>query len=461
MESKKIYNDPTAYFPKDTPVYMVIDLKSFFASVECVERGLDPMTAKLVVADPTRSKGTICLAVTPALKALGVKNRCRIYEIPENLDYIIAPPQMQHYLNASAEIYEVYLQYISKDDIHVYSVDEAFLDVTHYLDMYHMTAKELGIEIMNAIWDKTGIRSTCGIGTNLYLAKVALDITAKHASDFIGILTEDTYRETLWTHQPLTDFWMVGRGISTKLYRHGILNMKDLAAASVADNSLLFKLFGIDAEILIDHAFGVETVTMADIKNYHSESNCLSSGQVLMHDYNFEDCRIVVLEMMDQLCLDMVAKDVITDSVTIHISYSHSWELYPITPPAHGSIRLPQRTNSDVIWRDAVREKYNEIVRPDAPLRRISISCNNIKPIDNFGNYQYSLFDDDGNFCSIQNLNAALIRQDKTRDLQKSIIDIKRRFGKNSVLKGMSLQDAGTMRERNMQIGGHKSGNSL
>jgi len=301
MESKKIYNDPTAYFPKNSNVYLVIDIKSFFASVECVERGLDPMTTRLVVADPTRSKGTICLAVSPALKALGVKNRCRIHEIPESLDYIVAPPQMQHYINASAEIYEVYLQYVSKDDIHVYSIDEAFLDVTHYLQLYHMTAKELGIEIMNAIEAKTGIRSTCGIGTNMYLAKIALDITAKHAPDFIGILTEDTYRETLWEHQPLTDFWMIGRGTAGKLNKHGLFTMRDIAHTAIADIEMLFSLFGIDAEILIDHAFGKELVGMKEIKNYHSESNSLSSGQVLMRDYNFDECRIVVKEMMDQL----------------------------------------------------------------------------------------------------------------------------------------------------------------
>ncbi|MBQ2503308.1 MAG: DNA repair protein, partial [Lachnospiraceae bacterium] len=263
--------------------YLCIDLKSFYASVECAERGLDPMTTRLVVADPTRTDKTICLAISPAMKALGIHNRCRVFEIPKGIDYIMAPPRMQKYLDYSAEIYGIYLKYISKQDIYVYSVDEAFMDVTEYLKLYGMTAKELGQRIMQDIYDTVHVRATCGIGSNLYLTKIALDITAKHAADFIGELDEESYCKTLWDHKPLTDFWRIGGGIARRLAPYGIYTMGDIARA---DEDLLYRLFGIDAELLIDHAWGREPVTIADIKNYHTRTKSITSGQVLMCDYN-------------------------------------------------------------------------------------------------------------------------------------------------------------------------------
>lgn len=286
--------------------YLCIDLKSFYASIECVERGLDPMTANLVVADLARSEKTICLAITPAMKKLGIRNRCRIFEIPPNVKYIAAPPRMKKYIDYSADIYAIYLKYISKDDIHVYSIDEAFLDVTDYLELYHMTPRELGGRIMDDIYSTFGIRATCGIGTNLYLAKIALDITAKRNKDFIGELTEESYQKTLWNHKPLTDFWRIGPGTAKKLANYGIYTMGDIANAN---EEFLYRLLGVDAELLIDHAWGKEPTTIADIKSYHSKSNSLTSGQVLMRDYEFEEGKLIVKEMMDLLCLDMVDKN--------------------------------------------------------------------------------------------------------------------------------------------------------
>ena len=276
-------------------VYLCIDLKSFYASVECVERGLDPMTTNLVVADPSRSEGTICLAVSPSMKALGVKNRCRVFEIPKSIDYIMAPPRLQKYIDYSAEIYGVYLNYISKDDIYVYSIDECFLDVTDYLKLYNKTPREMAVFLMGEITSQVGVRATCGIGTNLYLAKVALDITAKHSPDFIGELNEISYRETLWDHKPITDFWRVGRGTAKRLAKYGIYTMGDITEA---DEDLMYKVFGIDAELLIDHAWGLEPTTIKDIKAYKPKSNSLSRGQVLMRDYSFEEGRLIVKEMM-------------------------------------------------------------------------------------------------------------------------------------------------------------------
>ena len=280
--------------------YICIDLKSFYASVECVERGLDPMKAKLVVADPERGGGTICLAVSPTLKAMGVKNRCRVFEIPQNIEYIKAPPRMQLYIDYSARIYGIYLSFFAPEDIHVYSIDEAFIDVTNYLAMYKQTPKELSKTVMAEILRQTGVRATCGIGTNLYLAKIALDIVAKHAPDFIGELTEESYCETLWDHRPITDFWRIGAGIAARLEKHGVHTMRGITKAN---EDMLYREFGIDAELLIDHAWGRETATMADIKKYKSKSNSFSSGQVLMRDYSYDEARVIVKEMMDLLCL--------------------------------------------------------------------------------------------------------------------------------------------------------------
>lgn len=416
-------------------IYLCIDLKSFYASVECAERNLDAMTTNLVVADMSRTEKTICLAITPAMKALGIHNRCRIFEIPKHIKYIAATPRMQLYIDYAAEIYGIYLQYISKDDIHVYSIDEAFMDVTDYLTMYGLGARELGLKITGEIYNKLHIRATCGIGTNLYLAKVALDISAKHSQDFIGELTEETFKQTLWRHKPLTDFWRIGAGTAKKLAGYGILTMEDIAHT---DEDFLYHIFGIDAELLIDHAWGREPVTITDIKAYKSTTNCLSSGQVLSCDYPFEDGKLIVKEMMDLLCLDMVEKKLVTRSVTLHVGYANRLNV----PSAHGTISLDDETNSDLLWIPAVTSLYERIVSPQFQIKRVNISCNNVVPEEC---HQYSFFTD-----------AAEL--EKNRKVQNAVISIKNKFGKNAILKGMNLEEHATTRERNLQIGGHRSG---
>lgn len=415
--------------------YICIDLKSFYASVECAERGLDAMTTNLVVADMSRTEKTICLAITPAMKALGVHNRCRIFEIPPNIKYIAATPRMQLYIDYAADIYGIYLKYISKDDIHVYSIDEAFMNVTDYLAMYRLSAKELGMKIVDEIYDRLRIHAACGIGTNLYLAKIALDITAKHSPDFVGELTEKTYQETLWNHKPLTDFWRVGAGTAKKLAGYGILTMDDIAHS---DEDFLYHLFGIDAELLIDHAWGREPTTIADIKAYKPDTNCLSSGQVLACDYNFEDGKLIVKEMMDLLCLDMVEKKLVTKSVTLHVGYANRLNI----PSVNGTASLSDETNSDILLIPAIASLYERIVNPQCPIKRVNISCNNVIPEEC---HQYNFFTD-----------AAEL--EKNRKMQEAVISIKNKFGKNAILKGMNLEEHATTMERNLQIGGHRSG---
>lgn len=415
--------------------YLCIDLKSFYASVECVERGLDPMTTNLVVADPERSDKTICLAITPSMKALGIRNRCRVFEIPKNIEYIMAEPRMQLYIDCSAEIYAVYLRYVSKDDIHVYSIDEAFLDVTRYMALYNMTARELGEAIIAEILKKTGVRAACGIGTNLYLAKIALDITAKHSPDFIGYLDETLYRNTLWNHKPLTDFWRVGAGIAKKLENMGITTMGQIAETN---EDLLYRMFGIDAELLIDHAWGRESTTISDIKAYRSKTHCLSSGQVLMRDYKFEEGKLIVKEMADLLCLDLLDKGLVTGSITLHVGYSNGLHL----EPARGTASLDTESNSDKVIIPAVAALYERIVNAKYPVRRINIICNHVIPE---GYAQYSLFD------APENL-------ERNRMVQSAILNIKKKYGKNAILKGINLEEAATTLDRNRQIGGHKSG---
>ena len=418
--------------------YMVIDLKSFYASVECVERGLNPFTTNLVVADPDREKGTICLAITPAMKALGVKNRCRVYEIPKEIDYIMAQPRMQLYIDYSVEIYGIYLKYISKEDIHVYSIDEAFFDVSNYREYYGMSAKEIGMMIIDEVFHETGITATCGIGSNLYLAKVALDITAKHAKDHIGILNEESFCKTLWEHKPLTDFWRIGHGTAERLKRYGVMCMGDLAKLSEYNEDLLYKTFGVDAELLIDHAFGKETVRMEDIKNYKPKDTSLSSGQVLLRDYEYEEAKLIVKEMLELLCFDLVDKGLITDSVTLYVGYSHTVSY----PSSEGTVSFKTATSSAIAMRKEVTALYEKIVHPCIPIRRINICCNRV--MDQLYQ-QYDLFLDP-------------MELKKERDIQKAMIEIKERFGKNAILKGMNLLEAGTTIERNGQIGGHKSG---
>lgn len=416
-------------------IYLCIDLKSFYASVECVERRLDPMKTNLIVADPSRGSGTVCLAVTPSMKALGVRNRCRVFEIPPDIEYITAPPRMQLYINYSAMIYSVYLEFISKDDIHVYSVDEAFLDVTSYLTLYGMTAYDLGRKIMDTILQKTGIRAACGIGTNLYLAKIALDITAKHSPDFIGYLDEAEYRRTLWKHTPLTDFWRIGKGTAQRLERYGITTMQSIAEAN---EELLYKLFGIDAELLIDHAWGRESTTIADIKKYRPKTNSLSSGQVLPRDYSFDEGKIILKEMMDSLCLDLTDKNLVTNSISLYVGYSNGLKI----PGVHGSLSLGNETNSDRVMLPAIEQLFSQITDHSLPIRRFNISCNHICS-EEFR--QFSFLEDPED-------------DERSRNIRKAVIGVKKKYGKNAVLRGMNFQESATARERNCQIGGHRSG---
>lgn len=418
-------------------VIICIDLKSFYASVECVERGLDPFKTNLVVADPTRSKSTICLAITPAMKALGIKNRCRIHEIPENIEYITAMPRMQLYIDYSAKIYGIYLRYVSKEDIHVYSVDECFIDVTNYLSLYHLSAKEMAVELMKAVMDETGITATAGVGTNLYLAKIAMDIVAKHVDDHIGILDEFSYREQLWDHTPLSDFWRIGSRTEKKLSGYGIHTMGDIAIASLTSEDWLYKMFGIDAELLIDHAWGYETCKMRDIKNYHSEEHSLSNGQVLMRNYTFEEAGVIVREMTDNLVLDLFERGMVTNSVTLWIAYDHRYE----HEASKGTVKLSKSTNSSREIIEAVEELYQKIADRHTEIRRLDVCANRIAPESYI---QYSLFDDP-------------IQTDKERHLQEAVLSVKQRYGKNAIMRGSNLLECSTYRERNNQIGGHRA----
>lgn len=417
--------------------FICIDLKSFYASVECVERGLDPFKTNLVVADPTRSQSTICLAITPAMKKLGVKNRCRIHEIPAGIEYITAMPRMQLYIDYSARIYSIYLRYVSKEDIHVYSIDECFMDVTNYLSLYHMTGKEMAVELMDAVMKETGITATAGIGTNLYLAKVAMDIVAKHVEDHIGILNEISYRQQLWDHRPLSDFWRIGSRTERKLAGYGIHTMGDIAYTSVTSEEWLYKMFGIDAELLIDHAWGLESCDIHDIKNYHTEEHSLSNGQVLMRNYSFEEAAVVVREMTDVLVLDLVSKGLITGSVTLWIAYDHRYE----RPSSHGTVRLTSLTNSSSTIMDEVDKLYQKITDRHTGIRRIEICANRVMPE---GYLQYDLFTDPATV-------------EKEKNLQQAILDVKKKYGKNAIMRGANLLDCSTYRERNNQIGGHRA----
>ena len=418
-------------------IYLCIDLKSFYASVECRERGLDPFKTCLVVADPERTEKTICLAVSPAMKALGVPGRCRVFEIPKGIDYIMAPPRMQRYIDYASEIYGIYLKYIAKEDIHVYSIDEVFVEVTDYLSMYQMDAKELAITMMQDVYETTGITATCGIGTNLYLAKIALDIISKHSKDHIGELNEESYCRKLWRHKPITDFWRIGKGIAKRLESQGIYTMEGIAKA---DEDMLYRMFGVDAELLIDHAWGRESTLMSDIKNYRARSHSLSSGQVLCRDYSFEEGKLIVKEMAELLALELVDKGLVTDSIMLHIGYAnrHEWK------PAHGTISMTITTSSAKQLMAYTEKLYNQIVDPYQYIRRITITYNRV--VDE-AYAQYDLFTDP------EELEREYL-------LQKATLEIKERFGKNAVLRGMNLEKAGTTMERNQQIGGHRSGST-
>ena len=449
--------------------YIAIDLKSFYASVECIERALNPLTTNLVVANTERTEKTICLAVSPSLKSYGISGRARLYEVIQSvkrinakrkyfaqkhiftgsscdnlelknnpsleLSYIIAKPRMAFYINYSTRIYEVYLKYVSPQDIHVYSIDEVFIDATSYLKLYNLSAHEFAMKIILDILKTTGITATAGIGTNLYLAKVALDITAKHVEDHIGILDEESYCKTLWNHKPLTDFWRMGKGIANRLEQSGIRTIGEIAHA---DEDMLYRMFGVDAELLIDHAWGRESTTMQDIKSYRPKTNSLSSGQVLECDYTFEKGKLVVKEMADLLCLELVEKGLVTDSITLHVGYSNRLE----KKPAHGTIGLRNSTSSARQIIAATEKLYCQIVDPYTSVRRMTVTFNQV--VDE-QYQQYDLFTDP----------AELEREHR---MQEAILDIKEKFGKNAILRGMDLQTGATTMERNRQIGGHKSG---
>ncbi len=414
-------------------LYLCIDLKSFYASVECVERGLDPMRANLVVADPERENGTVCLAVSPSLRAAGVRNRCRVYEIPPHLPYIMASPRMALYIRYSADIYSIYLRYVAKEDIHVYSVDEAFLDVTGYLELYGLSARELAGRMMEDIQSLLGIPAACGVGTNLYLAKVALDICAKHMPDRIASLDEGGYRQALWDHRPITDFWRVGPGTARRLSGYGIHTMGQVAHT---DEGFLYRLFGVDAEYLIDHAWGREPVTIADIHAYRPQSRSLSSAQVLMRDYRFDEGLLVMKEMADELCLELVEQGLAAESLSLYVGYSGGR-----LPSLHKSAALAATTDSVREITSCLTQLYEANVSRSVPVRRISLAFQ----VTELSYEQYDLF-------------TAPARRERERRLQEAVLDIKKKFGRNAVLRGMDLLRAATARERNRQIGGHKSG---
>ena len=484
--------------------YISIDLKSFYASVECVERGLDPLRTNLVVADAARTEKTICLAVSPSLKVYGIPGRARLFEVVqrvkevnlerkakglEPIDYIAAVPRMALYMEYSTRIYNIYLKYVAPEDIHVYSVDEVFMDVTAYLNTYHMTARELAKTMIQDVYETTGITATAGIGTNLYLCKVAMDIEAKHVqADADGVriacLDEESYRRKLWNHKPLTDFWRVGRGYARKLEEVGLFTMGDVARCSLGkpgdfyNEDLLYRLFGINAELLIDHAWGYEPVEIKDITAYRPESNSISSGQVLQHPYNYEKTRLIVREMTELLALNLVDKGLVTDQLVLTIGYDIenlkdetikkayagdvTTDHYGRRVPkhAHGSINLPRQTASTRLMMEAVMELFERIMNPALLSRRINLTANHVipekdvKPVEETFE-QMDLFTDYGAREKKRQQEEAELAKEKK--MQKAVLDIQKKFGKNAVLKGMNLQEGGTTIERNGQVGGHRA----
>ena len=414
--------------------YLCVDLKSYYASVECVERGLDPLTAKLVVADPDRTEKTICLAVSPAMKALGVKNRCRVFEIPEGIDYIMAKPRMALYMQYAARIYGIYLRFVAEEDIHVYSIDEVFMDITDYCGARGLTAKGFAAALLHEIYRCTGLTATCGLGSNLYLAKIALDIMSKRTPDHIGILNEESYRRILWDHRPLTDFWRIGPGTERRLARLGIFDMGGVAHAS---EDALYKSFGIDAELLIDHAWGRETTTMADIKSFRPRSKSLSRGQILIRDYDYPTGRIVVREMAEDLALELFEKGLEAKTVDLSLGYTYRGE----RPPAHGSAALELPCSSVRTLADAAQGLYDRIMARENTIRRINLCYGGVRER---GGLQLGLFE-------------GAEAQQREERLQRAMVSIRKKYGKNGLLKAMDLQEGATQMERNRQIGGHRA----
>ncbi len=505
-------------------IYIAIDLKSFYASVECVERQLDPMDTNLVVADAERTEKTICLAVSPSLKAFGISGRARLFEVvqkvkevnklrkssapghrfmgesffakelkehPElSLSYIIAPPRMAHYMEYSTRIYKTYLQYVAPEDIHVYSIDEVFMDVTAYLKTYSLSARELAMKIIQDVLSTTGITATAGIGTNLYLCKVAMDIVAKHTEpDKNGVriaeLDERQYRELLWDHKPITDFWRVGRGYAKKLSENGMFTMGDIARCSIGSSQcfhnedLLYKLFGVNAELLIDHAWGWEPTTIDLVKQYRPKTNCLSSGQVLQCPYDSGRAKLIVKEMTDLLVLDLVEKKLVTDQIVLTIGYDIENLVNPeisknykgevtvdhygrrVPKHAHGTANLGKMTSSTKLIMDAVMELYERVVDKKLLVRRINVTANHLidesaahkKEQDSF--VQLDLFTDYDELDKQKKEEEEKRR--KERAIQEAILSARKKYGKNAILKGMNLEEGATTRERNNQIGGHKA----
>ena len=457
--------------------YIAIDLKSFYASVECRERLLDPLTTKLVVADKSRTSKTICLAVTPALKAYGLSGRSRLFEVEakareikrqtgKELEYIVAPPRMALYIQYSTRIYNVYLRYFAPEDIHVYSIDEVFIDATSYLTFYKTNARELAVKVIRDVLRETGITATAGIAPNLFLCKAAMDIVAKHIpADLDGVriaeLSVMDYRRQLWSHQPLTDFWRVGKATARRLDKYFIRTMGDIARTSLDHPEILFDEFGIDAEILIDHAWGLEPVTMKDIKSYKSEAKSLGSGQVLHEPYSFEKAKIIVREMAELLALDLFKKKLVTDSITLHAGYDVESLYLPgfdgevvrdyygreMPKPAHGSWSFGGETNSSKEIVDGFLQIFERVANPAWLFRRFNLTANNIKPASL---RQPGLFDQ-------VNQDEGGSNQAKEDSLQQARLQIIKKFGKNAILKGTNLEEGATTRDRNNQIGGHKA----
>ena len=413
--------------------YLCIDMKSFFASVECAERGLNPFETNLVVADESRGKNALCLAITPKMKALGIKNRCRIGDIPKHIKYIVAMPRMKKYIEYNGDIYEIYRKYIDREDIHTYSIDEAFIDCTDYLPIHNKTPKEFAKFLINEIANKTHIPATAGIGTNLYLAKIALDITAKKAPDHIGYLDEELFRETLWTHRPITDFWGIASGTANRLAKLAIYDMRGVANCP---EELLYKRFGINAELLIDHDWGRESFTMKDIKSYKSKSKSISSSQILMKDYSFNEAAIVMAEMTLAGCHRLMTEHVITKGISIYVGYSKD-----IIAPTGGTIKMSESTNLYSIINRYVDELFRKTTHPCVPIRRLGITFNHIA--------------DEG--CEGYDLFTDFEKVEREKRLEHTVLDIKFKFGKNAMLRAIDLQDGATQITRNKYIGGHNS----
>lgn len=506
----------------ENKTYIVIDLKSFYASVECMERGLDPMTTNLVVADAERTEKTICLAVSPSLKKYGIPGRARLFEVVQRIkevnaerrraagrltrksydanalqadptlavDYVIAPPRMAHYMEYSTRIYQIYLQHIAPEDIHVYSIDEVFIDATAYLKRSGLDAHDFTRMLLKDVVTQTGITATAGIGTNMYLAKIAMDIEAKHAQADadgarIAMLDERSYREKLWDHRPLTDFWRVGHGYAKKLEEHGMYTMGDVARCSVGEptsyynEELLYKLFGVNAELLIDHAWGWEPCTIADIKSYRPESNSICSGQVLQCPYDFTKARLVVREMTDLLVLDLVDKGLVTDQIVLTVGYDVEnlqdparARAYrgPVTTDhygrkvpkhAHGTANLEEPSSSSRQIIEATVALYDRIVDPSLTVRRMTVTANHVLSEQEAVQARESVPEQLSLFVDYEaqqrEQEARQEALERERQMQKTVIALKKKFGKNAVIKGMNLQEGATAKDRNRQIGGHKA----